>query len=76
MKEESESVSQLYQELEELRKQSQASSTKLEVTMVSLEVERKKCSSLEDKLKETEGKWEGVVSRYKENEKDLKSKVK
>ncbi|KAJ8021660.1 Laminin subunit alpha-1 [Holothuria leucospilota] len=75
VKEQSESVSQLYKELEELRKQSQASSTQLEVTMVSLEVERKKCSSLEDKLKETEGKWEGVVSRYKENEKDLKSKL-
>ncbi|PIK42183.1 putative coiled-coil domain-containing protein [Apostichopus japonicus] len=43
--------------------------------MLSLEEERKKCGSLERRLNETEGKWEGVVNRYKNNEQDLKTKL-
>ncbi|PIK38956.1 putative coiled-coil domain-containing protein [Apostichopus japonicus] len=75
LKEESRSVPQLYKELDQLRRQNESSLGKLQSAMLSLEEERKKCGSLEKRLNETEGKWEGVVNRYKNNEQDLKTKL-
>ncbi|XP_071839816.1 uncharacterized protein [Apostichopus japonicus] len=75
LKEESRSVPQLYKELEQLHRQNESSLVKLQSAMLSLEEERKKCGSLERRLNETEGKWEGVVNRYKNNEQDLKTKL-
>ncbi|PIK59169.1 putative coiled-coil domain-containing protein [Apostichopus japonicus] len=75
LKEESRSVPQLYKELDQLRRQNETALGKLQSSMLSLEEERKKCGSLEKRLNETEGKWEGVVNRYENNEQDLKTKL-
>lgn len=43
--------------------------------MISLESEKMKCRELERKLSTTEEKWELVVKRYRDNEKQLNNKV-
>nr|XP_054769259.1 coiled-coil domain-containing protein 18-like [Lytechinus pictus] len=43
--------------------------------MISLESEKMKCRELERKLSTTEEKWELVVKRYRDNEKQLNSKL-
>ncbi|XP_041479627.1 myosin-9-like isoform X2 [Lytechinus variegatus] len=65
----------LQEEIKRLQKQNETCVTRLEDTMISLESEKMKCRELERKLSTTEEKWELVVKRYRDNEKQLNSKL-
>ncbi|XP_022100543.1 trichohyalin-like isoform X2 [Acanthaster planci] len=62
-------------EIKSLREEKEQQALKLQRTMVSLETERRKCLELGEKLTSTEEKWEQIVQRYKNNEKDLANKL-
>lgn len=65
----------LQEEIKRLQKQNKTCVSRLEETMISLESEKMKCRELERKLSTTEEKWELVVKRYRDNEKQLNNKV-
>ncbi|XP_030843039.1 calponin homology domain-containing protein DDB_G0272472 isoform X4 [Strongylocentrotus purpuratus] len=65
----------LQEEIKRLQKQNKTCVSRLEETMISLESEKMKCRELERKLSTTEEKWELVVKRYRDNEKQLNNKL-
>ncbi|XP_072174721.1 uncharacterized protein [Diadema setosum] len=65
----------LQRELKQLQQHNETCVSRLEEAMISLEQEKLKCRELERKLSTTEEKWELVVKRYRDNERQLNSKL-